>query len=128
MVLLPVTSLPLPGNALVTTSFEMLIAGLALAAFGLIRGERMGSQALATEAMVAWAYLVVASIVAFGAYTWLIGHAPMSLVATFAYVNPVIAVVLGSVIAHEPFTLDVAVGMTVVVGGVALVLVGERRR
>ena len=51
----------------------------------------------------------------------------MSLVATYAYVNPVIAVILGLVVLNEAITLDVVVGLSIVVGGVVLVVSGERR-
>jgi len=51
----------------------------------------------------------------------------MSLVATYAYVNPVVAVILGLVVLNEAITLDVVVGLSIVVGGVVLVVSGERR-
>jgi drug/metabolite transporter (DMT)-like permease len=51
----------------------------------------------------------------------------MSLVSTYAYVNPVIAVILGFFILSEPITTDVILGLTIVVGGVVLVVSGERR-
>ena len=71
--------------------------------------------------------MVIASAVAYSAYVWLIGNAPMSLVSTYAYVNPVIAVILGFFILSEPITTDVILGLTIVVGGVVLVVSGERR-
>jgi drug/metabolite transporter (DMT)-like permease len=52
----------------------------------------------------------------------------MSLVSTYAFVNPLVAVLLGSLIIGEPITTDVLLGLTVVVGGVMLVVTGERRR
>ena len=76
---------------------------------------------------VALGYLVIASLVAYTAYVWLLGNAPMSLVATYAYVNPVVAVFLGWLVVGEPITLDVFIGVTIVVGGVVLVVSGERR-
>jgi drug/metabolite transporter (DMT)-like permease len=75
-----------------------------------------------------WGFLVIASAVAYSAYVWLIGNAPMSLVSTYAYVNPVIAVILGFFILSEPITTDVIIGLTVVIGGVVLVVSGERRK
>ena len=74
-----------------------------------------------------WTYLALASLVAYAAYIWLLGHAPISLTATYAYVNPVVAVILGALIVSEPLTRDVVVGLTIVVGGVVLVVTGERR-
>ena len=75
----------------------------------------------------AWAYLIAASIAGYSAFTWLLGHAPLSLTSTYAYVNPVVAVLLGFIVLSEPITRDVRVGLTVVVGGVVLVVTGERR-
>lgn len=118
----------LPGNPLVTTTYEMAVAGVALVAAGTLRGERVHLEAFTPAAWWAWAYLVLASIVGYTAFTWLIGHAPMSLVATYAYVNPVVAVFLGWLVIREPVTSDVILGLTVVVGGVALVVTGERFR
>jgi drug/metabolite transporter (DMT)-like permease len=80
-----------------------------------------------TASWLALGYLVIASLLAYTAYVWLLGNAPMSLIATYAYVNPVVAVFLGWLIAGEPITRDVLIGLTIVVGGVILVVSGERR-
>jgi drug/metabolite transporter (DMT)-like permease len=72
-------------------------------------------------------WLVIASLLGYSAYSYLIASAPMSLVSTYAYVNPVIAVLLGAVIIGEPITRDVVVGLTIVLGGVLLVTTGERK-
>ena len=61
------------------------------------------------------------------AYNWLLRTTSVSVAATYAYVNPVIAVFLGWLILSEPITRDVILGLTVVVGGVVLVVSGERR-
>jgi drug/metabolite transporter (DMT)-like permease len=74
----------------------------------------------------AFGFLVAASIGGFGAYTWLLGRAPLSLVSTYAYVNPMVAVLLGWLLLGEAITTDVLLGLTVIVGGVALVVSGER--
>jgi drug/metabolite transporter (DMT)-like permease len=118
----------LPRNALVTTTYEMAFAGLALIAVGTLRGERLHLDQIDASSWWAWAYLVIASLCGYTAYTWLLGHAPMSLISTYAYVNPVVAVILGGLIISEPLTTDVVLGLTVVVGGVMLVVTGERRR
>jgi drug/metabolite transporter (DMT)-like permease len=65
-------------------------------------------------------------MVAFTAYVWLLEVAPISLVATYAYVNPVVAVFLGWLILSEPVTLAILVGGAVAVAGVAVVVSGER--
>ena len=80
-------------------------------------------------AVAAVAYLVVfGSLVAFTAYTWLLRNAPMSLVGTYAFVNPVVAVLLGTVFLGEPLTLRTLVAGSVIVAGVALIVAAPRRR
>lgn len=121
------TRYDLPSNPFVTTAYEMAVAGVVLITVGLLRGERVDSAAVTSQSWWAFAFLVAASIGGFGAYTWLLGHAPMSLVATYAYVNPVVAVLLGWLLIGEAITSDVLLGLTIIVGGVALVVSGERR-
>jgi drug/metabolite transporter (DMT)-like permease len=126
--------LGLPGDPLVATTYEMLLGGLALTAAGLLAGEaaRLDPQHLAavpTRGWVAWGYLVtVGSMLGYSAYVWLLANAPISLVATYAYVNPVVAVALGWAILAEPITGVVLVGGGLVVLGVALVVRAERPR
>ncbi len=62
------------------------------------------------------------SLVAFTAYVWLLKHAPISTVATYAYVNPVIAIVLGWAILSEEVTVTTLVGATAIVASVAVVV------
>jgi drug/metabolite transporter (DMT)-like permease len=118
---------PLPRNTLVTTTYEMAIAAAALVGAGALRGERFHVEAVTPSSWVAWAWLVIASLAGYTAYTWLLGRAPLSLTSTYAYVNPVVAVILGFLIIGEALTRDVLVGLTIVVGGVVLVVTGERR-
>ena len=116
-----------PANPLVTTTYELAFAGAALLGVGALIGERAHIDAVQPDAWWAWAWLVTASLIGYTCYTWLLGHAPLSLTATYAYVNPVVAVILGSLLLREAVTRDVLIGLTVVVGGVALVVSGERR-
>ncbi len=117
-----------PKDALVTTVIEMLTASIVLTVIGFIIGERWNMSEYTTASWAGWGFLVIASAVAYSAYVWLIGNAPMSLVSTYAYVNPVIAVILGYFILSEPITTDVIIGLTVVISGVVLVVSGERRK
>ena len=79
------------------------------------------------KAWWALAYLVlIGSIVAFTAFVWLTRHAPLSLVATYAYVNPVVAVVLGWALLSEPLTAAIVAGGSLAVLGVAMVVRAER--
>ena len=75
----------------------------------------------------ALAYLVVVgSLVAYTAYFWLLGNAPLQLVSTYAYVNPVVAVILGWLLLGEQITLPVVLGGGLAVVGVVIVISSER--
>lgn len=119
--------LDLPASPFVTTVYEMLAGGVIMLVAGPLLGERTDLTGYAASSWLAWGYLVVfGSLVAFSAYVWLVGQAPLSLVSTYAYVNPVVAVVLGALVLAEPVTASVLVGGAVVVAGVAVVVGGER--
>ena len=96
--------LPLPGDVFVTTVYEMLFGGAMLVVIGFVSGERF-TASYDTRTWVALAYLVVfGSVIAFTSYVWLLASAPISLVATYAYVNPVVAVFLGWLVLREAVT------------------------
>jgi drug/metabolite transporter (DMT)-like permease len=121
--------LRLPRGAMLATAYEMLAGGAIMTAVGLAVGEPsdLNAAAVPAEGWVALAYLVlVGSILGYTAYIFALGNAPLSVVGTYAYVNPVVAVVLGALILDEPVTAVVLGGGLLVVGGVALVLRGER--
>ncbi|PHX60667.1 MAG: EamA family transporter [Actinobacteria bacterium] len=120
------TSYPLPSNSIVTTFYELVGAGAMLLGLGALHGETIHFETFTQTSWVGWIWLVVASVVGYSAYSYLIANAPMSLVSTYAYVNPAIAVLLGALIISEPITLDVVIGLTIVLGGVLLVTTGER--
>ena len=121
------TSYPLPSNSIVTTLYELLGAGAMLLGLGALRGESIHFDTFTRSSLLGWIWLVVAAVIGYSAYSYLITSAPMSLVSTYAYVNPAIAVLLGALIISEPITRDVVLGLTVVLGGVLLVATGERR-
>jgi len=105
--------LPLPGSKVVSSGAQMLVGGLMLAAVAAGRGElrQFHPTAVSRGAWIAMVYLIVmGSIVGFTAYVWLIHHESPTKVGTYAYVNPVVAVVLGYFVAGE------AVGARTVVG------------
>jgi drug/metabolite transporter (DMT)-like permease len=119
----------LPKDAFVMTVHEMWTGGVLLLAAGLLRGERPHPADYSAHVWLAWGYLVVlGSMAAFTAYVWLLGNAPISLVATYAYVNPVVAVILGALILDEPVTPAILVGGAVIVVAVAIVISVERVR
>ena len=119
----------LPGDPLLTTVLQMLGGAVGLALIGTARGEHLDLAAARPSSLVALGYLVVfGSIVAFTAYSWLLGSAPISTVATYAYVNPVVAVLLGAAIAGEQVTATTLVGGAVTVLAVAVVVSEQGRR
>ncbi|WP_084713522.1 EamA family transporter [Streptacidiphilus rugosus] len=118
--------LPMPANPFTASAYEMIAGGLGDLGIGLFRGEHLNPGAVSVHSWLALAYLVVfGSLVAFSAFAWLLQKAPLSLVATYAYVNPVVAVALGWLILSEPVTWSIAVGGAVVVAGVFVVVSTE---
>ena len=117
----------LPEDVFVVTAYEMLLGGGLLLLSGLTVGERF-TAAYSGRTWWALSYLVVfGSLLAFTAYVWLVSRAPISLVATYAYVNPVIAVLLGWLVLDERVTTVTLVGGGIVVAAVAVVITSERR-
>jgi drug/metabolite transporter (DMT)-like permease len=117
-----------PRNALVSTAYQMLAGGIVLLVAGLGRGElaNVDPATFSVRSMVAFAYLVVfGSLVAFSAYTWLLQNASVSLVSTYAFVNPVVAVLLGALILAEPITPSILIGAAVIVVAVAFIVVRQ---
>jgi len=121
--------LTLPKDAFVMTVHEMWTGGVMLLAVGFLRGERPTPTEYSADVWLAWGYLVVfGSMIAFSAYVWLLGNAPISLVATYAYVNPVVAVALGALILDEAITPAILTGGAIIVVAVAIVISVERPR
>jgi drug/metabolite transporter (DMT)-like permease len=123
------TRTELPQDGLTTTAIEMAAGSVGLLTIGLLRGERLTVAEVSTASWVALGYLVVfGSLVAFTAYAWLLTAAPVSQVATYAYVNPVVAVALGAVLRDEQVTALTLVGGGITVLAVAVVVREEGRR
>ena len=121
--------LDLPGDRLMTTALQMAAGALGLLVVGLLRGERLVVGEVTAASWLATAYLVVfGSLVAFTAFSWLLKAAPVSKVATYAYVNPVVAVGLGALLRGEDLTVLTVVGGAVTVVAVAVVVREEGRR
>jgi drug/metabolite transporter (DMT)-like permease len=120
----------LPRDPFVTTALQMLTGSIVLGAAAVATGELrvFDPAAVTSESLVALAYLtLVGSLIAFTAYAWVLRHAPLPLIATYAFVNPVVAVILGAIVLGETITpLQVLAG-TVIVGGVALIIVSRSR-
>jgi drug/metabolite transporter (DMT)-like permease len=119
---------PLPRNPFVATAWEMALGGSFLMVGAAAFGEygELSSATFALDSMLAWAYLVVmGSLVGFSAYAWLLRVAPISLVVTHQYVNPLVAVALGMAFLGErpsPWTLA---GAGLVIGAVYVAIRAE---
>jgi drug/metabolite transporter (DMT)-like permease len=108
-------------NVLTAAAFEMLFGGLALLAVGVALGE-WTAVAFNPRTGGALLYLIViGSIVGFSAFAYALKHLPAATVSLYAYVNPVIAVILGALVLREPFTVRMALAAALIFAGVGLV-------
>jgi drug/metabolite transporter (DMT)-like permease len=123
------TRLPVPANPFALAAGQMLVGGVILMAVSLATGDRLDIRSVTVVAWWAWAYMaVVVSLAAFGAYAFALASLPVSTVATYAYINPVIAVLLGVLVVNERFSPMQLVGGAVVLVAVVLVIAAERPR
>lgn len=121
---------PRSSRPLVATAMQMLCGAVALAIAAIVTGEpgRLRVDLISQSSVVAVAYLtVVGSLLAFSTYVWLLRVAPLPLIATYAYVNPVVAVVLGAVVLGETLTPTNLVAGGVIVFAVALIITASGR-
>jgi drug/metabolite transporter (DMT)-like permease len=122
---------PQPQRPLVAAAMQMTAGGLILAVVSAVSGEASGFHVsqVSLESWLGLAYLVVAgSLTAYTAYMWLLREVPTSLVGTYAYVNPVVAVMLGTVVLGEPLTWRMLVGGGVILASVALIVSAPKPR
>jgi drug/metabolite transporter (DMT)-like permease len=120
----------LPGHPLVATGAQMVTGGLVLVAMSLVSGELRGFriEAISTDSAIAMVYLtLIGSLLAFTAYGWLLRVAPLPLIATYAYVNPVVAVLLGALVLSEPIEPRTLLAGAVIVVGVAVIVSARGR-
>ena len=118
--------LPLPAGTM-RTATQMIGGGAAMALVGLARNEHVAAP-FAPRALAAVAYLTIfGSLLGFTAYSYLLKHTRPAIATSYAYVNPVIAVVVGVVVAHERFGAASFVGAAIVLAAVALVGRSVRR-
>lgn len=113
-----------PRSSILAAGMQMLAGSISLTVVGLIRGElsTFDPSAVSSNSLFGVAYLIVfGSLVGYTAYSWLLKNARPSMVATYAYVNPVIAVLLGWLIAGESMTAQMLVGAGIIVGSVVLI-------
>ena len=120
----------LPGRSLVATGLQMLLGGLVLSAMAALAGEfaTFDAAAVTRDSLIAFAYLtVIGSLLAFTVFGWMLRVAPLPLVATYAYVNPVVAVILGAVVLGETIDARTLVAGAVIVFAVALIVTARGR-
>jgi drug/metabolite transporter (DMT)-like permease len=122
--------LRLPKDALVSTSYQLLLGGLMLLAVGSVVGEwsQVRLDDFTPGSVWALLYLITfGSLLAYSAYTWLLQNAPIARVATYAYVNPVVAVALGWIVLGEWIDPLMLVGAAMIVTSVAFIVAIESR-
>jgi len=115
----------LPPDPFVSTAYQMLFGGLATMLLGGLRGEfaDVRLDEFSTSSLIALGYLVVfGSWVAFTAYVWALQNVPVSKVATYAYVNPVIAIALGWLVLDEQLTPTMLGAAAIIIASVAVIV------
>jgi drug/metabolite transporter (DMT)-like permease len=119
----------LPESPLLSASMQMLAAGVFLGVAGFIGGEAndVHASSFQTKPVIAFVYLVlIGSLVAFSAYAWLLKNVRISVVSTYAFVNPVVAVALGSIFLSEPIRWSTVVAGAAIVIAVVLIVTARQ--
>jgi drug/metabolite transporter (DMT)-like permease len=117
--------LSVPRDTLVATGYETLVGGLVLGTIGLAATSpsRLDPSSWSTRSILGLVYLIlVGSVVGYTAYAWLLGNAPLGLVSTYAYVNPVVAIALGVLVLDESLTARIVGGALLILAAVAIVV------
>lgn len=123
--------LPLPQSKVMSSGIQMLAGGVLLTLTAAMFGEfrRFQPARVSAAAWLSLAYLVIAgSVIAFTAYIWLIHHQSITKVGTYAYVNPVVAVLLGYFVGGEPLGPRTIVGTVCVLVSVVVITVGQSKK
>lgn len=121
---------PVEGSAGMKAAIQMMTAGICSWIIGVAMGEfpQANWSSISTNAILAVVYLIVfGSLIAYMAYIWLLGVRPPALVGTYAYVNPVVAVFLGWVVADETLNRQQMIALFVILSGVLLVQFSKRK-
>lgn len=115
---------PLPASPLLGTAMEMLAGAGVLVAAGTLAGEwsRVDFGSISAASALAVVYLITfGSLIGFTAYIWLLTVSPPTKVSTYAYVNPLVAVILGAILAAEPLTARTLLSVAIILGSVVLI-------
>jgi drug/metabolite transporter (DMT)-like permease len=117
----------LPDSKQISAGAQMMCGGILLLVCALLAGELTPPPHVDMRAALATLYLtVVGSILAFTAYIWLLARMSSTRVASYAYVNPVVALAIGAWLGNERLTIQTIVGAALIVASVALILTSER--
>ncbi len=120
-----------PKSSAMATGMQMLGGGAAMVLSAGLSGETRGFSVaqVSGQSLLGWAYLVTfGSLVGFTAYVYLLKAVSPAKASTYAYVNPVVAVLLGWAVAHEPITKSMVAGAAVILGAVAMITLSQSRR
>lgn len=113
----------LPKSPSMSTGMQLFTGGFFLLLVGVLAGERFDPSLVTLRSSVAFVYLITfGSIVAFSAFVWLLRVSTPARVSTYAFVNPVVAVFLGALLASEPLTLRTVFAASVILSGVVLII------
>ena len=120
----------LPESPLTTAAIQTFFGGICAILIGIFRGEDTSTffNASESETWIAFLYISVMGAIAYSAYAFLLVNTPISLVATHAFLNPIVALFLGNLLRNEKISTSIIVSGTVVVFGIALVVLGEKRK
>jgi drug/metabolite transporter (DMT)-like permease len=121
---------PRPQSALMMTAIQMLVGGVFVGIIGVVRGEAatFAISDVSARSAIAWVYLLIfGSLIGFTAFVYLLRVSTAARVATYAYVNPVVAVLLGWLLAGEAISARMMVAAVIIVAGVALITAAEGR-
>jgi drug/metabolite transporter (DMT)-like permease len=123
-------SADMPKSTLLSTGMQMLTGAAALFIVSVMKGELKGFS-FGMVSMHSWlglAYLIAfGSLIGFVSYGWMLQNAPVSLMSTYAYVNPVVAIVLGNVLASEPLNGRILVAAAIIIGSVVFINSSRRQ-
>ncbi len=121
----------MPESSLMGTGIEMLAGAAGLFIVGSLSGEwqALNLAAVRPASLIGLAYLVVfGSLIGFVAYAWLLRNAPLPLVSTYAYINPVIAIFLGAWLASEPINARIILSALIIIGSVVVINLSRQSR
>jgi drug/metabolite transporter (DMT)-like permease len=120
-----------PDSAAMSTALQMLGGSVSLLALGFALGETSGVHiaSITLASWIGWVYLVTfGALLGFTAYVYLLRHVSAAKASTYAYVNPVVAVILGWAVAGEAVTSRTVVAAAIILGGVAMITIARGRR